>query len=197
MFEFYERMVLEIGRCVDYTGRTIVLGEGNANSPKLAFIGEAPGATEERQGRPFVGTAGKNLDQTLEALGCERAEIFITNLVKVRPVRQNIKTGRLSNRPPTRDEVSLFTPFLLEELALVRPMCVVTLGNFALGALTGGKGATIGNMHGRLATTAGEPGVVFDLFPLYHPAAAIYNRKLREVMERDVLKLKTVMEGYV
>ncbi|MCL2617350.1 MAG: uracil-DNA glycosylase [Defluviitaleaceae bacterium] len=187
--EFYERIVSEIQRDSGFIGRSIVLGEGNADSPRLVFVGEAPGASEEREGRPFVGTAGKNLDQTLAALGCARERIFITNLVKVRPVKQNPKTGRLSNRPPTRDEAEFFTPLLLEELALLRPTCVVTLGNFALCAITGSKNATIGRMHGKL--TRGE----FNLFPLYHPAAAIYNRKLRAVMDKDVLELRNLLEG--
>jgi len=172
-----------------YAGRKLVLGEGDANSPRLVFIGEAPGANEEQQGRPFVGTAGKNLDATLQALGCLRDEIFITNLVKVRPVKQNPKTGRHSNRPPTREEVEFFAPFLLEELELIKPKCVVTLGNFALCAITGNKHATIGEMHGKLVQGS------FSLFPLYHPAAAIYNRKLREVMDDDIIELKRVLEG--
>ncbi|MCL2851691.1 MAG: uracil-DNA glycosylase [Defluviitaleaceae bacterium] len=188
MPELYEKMLRDIGHCDDYANRTIVLGEGNADSPTLVFVGEAPGATEEMQGRPFVGTAGRNLDEMLEALGCARSDIFITNLVKVRPVKRNQTTGRLSNRPPTRDEVAFFVPYLLEELALIRPKCVVTLGNFALTALVGSKDATIGRMHGKLIRAG------FDLFPLYHPAAAIYNRKLREVMQEDILKLRNVLE---
>ena len=190
MPEFYEKLLLEIKSRDDYANRTVVLGEGNTLSPAAVFVGEAPGATEERQGRPFVGTAGKNLDGMLAVLGCARADVFITNLVKIRPVRQNAKTGRLSNRPPTREEVAFFAPYLFEELALLRPKCVVTLGNFALAALTKNKNATIGNMHGKL--TQAES---MDLFPLYHPAAAIYNRKLREVMEQDVLELRNVLEG--
>ena len=187
----YERMKHEAASAPMYVGRTVVLGEGNANSPRLVFIGEAPGANEEQQGRPFVGTAGKNLDATLQALGCARDEIFITNLVKVRPVKQNAATGRLSNRPPTREEVAFFVPFLLEELELIKPKCVVTLGNFALCAITGDKHATIGERHGKLLHMNDS----FDLFPLYHPAAAIYNRKLREVMDEDILELRRVLEG--
>ena len=189
MQEFYERILLEIGGCDEYASRTVVLGEGNTVSPAIVFVGEAPGATEERQGRPFVGTAGKNLDGMLAVLGRERADIFITNLVKVRPVRRNTKTGRLSNRPPTRDEVAYFAPYMFEELELLRPKCVATLGNFALAALTKSKNAAIGNMHGKLVRVDS-----MNLFPLYHPAAAIYNRKLREVMEQDVLKLRNVLE---
>jgi len=185
----YERMKREAATQTACADRKLVLGEGNANSPGLVFIGEAPGANEEQQGRPFVGTAGKNLDATLHALGCARDEIFITNLVKVRPVRQNPKTGRLSNRPPSREEVAFFAPFLLEELELIKPKCVVTLGNFALCAIIGDKHATIGDMHGKLVHCS------FDLFPLYHPAAAIYNRKLREVMDDDIIELKRVLEG--
>ena len=191
LLELYECMKREAAKLSACADRKLVLGEGNTNSPKLVFIGEAPGANEEQQGRPFVGTAGKNLDATLHALGCARNEIFITNLVKVRPVKQNPKTGRLSNRPPSKEEVTFFAPFLLRELELIRPKCVVTLGNFALCAITGDKHATIGEMHGKLAHVNGK----FDLFPLYHPAAAIYNRKLREVMDQDILELRRVLEG--
>ena len=187
--EFYERMLLEIAGRGGYEDRVIVTGEGNSDSPAVVFVGEAPGAEEERLGRPFVGTAGRNLDGMLAELGRARTDIFITNLVKVRPVRTNPKTGRRCNRPPTRDETAFFAPYLFLELSMLAPKCVVTLGNHALAALTNNRNAVIGEMHGRL-TRAGS----LNLFPMYHPAAVIYNRRLRGVMEQDVLKLRHVLE---
>ncbi len=166
---------------------TLVFGEG-PRMPKLMLIGEAPGEQESLQGRPFVGKAGKNLDHFLELAGLKREEIFISNVVKYRPTKTG-KTGRISNRPPTREEVALFTPWLLREIELVSPEMIATLGNVPLKALTDAK-ATIGEMHGRIIekNQADRP-----LFPLYHPASLIYNRSLTDVYETDVLALSRLI----
>ena len=105
----------------------LVFGEGPAK-PKLLLIGEAPGEQESLQGRPFVGKAGKNLDHFLELAGLAREEIYITNAVKYRPTKTG-KTGRISNRPPTRDEIALFRPWLLREIGEIAPLLIATLGN--------------------------------------------------------------------
>ena len=99
------------------------------------LIGEAPGEQEALEGRPFVGKAGKNLDGFLKAVGLRRGEIYVTNVVKLRPTRQSA-AGRVVNRPPSREEKALFTPWLMREIALVRPGALVTLGNVALQALS-------------------------------------------------------------
>ncbi|MBE5798879.1 MAG: uracil-DNA glycosylase [Clostridiales bacterium] len=161
----------------------LVFGEG-PEKPVLMLIGEAPGEQESLQGRPFVGKAGKNLDHFLELAGLKREEIYISNAVKYRPTKIG-KTGRVSNRPPTREEIALFRPWLLREIAEVRPKMIATLGNVPLGAVTGGR-QTIGAVHGTVIT-AGETGL--PLFALYHPASLIYNRSLTDLYEQDVRAL--------
>ena len=162
----------------------LVFGEG-PQKPKLMLIGEAPGEQETLQGRPFVGKAGQNLDHFLALAGLRREEIYISNAVKLRPTKTG-KTGRLSNRPPTKDEIALFRPWLLREIDLGAPQVIATLGNVPLFAVTGDKRLTIGEAHGR-AMEAGETGRL--LFALYHPASLIYNRALEPVYEQDVRAL--------
>ena len=161
----------------------LVFGEG-PHHPVLMLIGEAPGEQESLQGRPFVGKAGKNLDHFLDLAGLAREEIYISNAVKIRPTKVS-KTGRISNRPPTKEEIALFRPWLMREIAEVRPAMIATLGNVPLGAVTGGR-QTIGQVHGTVMD-AGETGI--PLFALYHPASLIYNRSLESVYEQDVRAL--------
>ncbi len=162
----------------------LVFGEGPLH-PKLMLIGEAPGEQETLMGRPFVGKAGKNLDRFLELAGMRREEIYISNAVKIRPTKTS-KTGRISNRPPTKEEIALFRPWLLREIDLVAPQVIATLGNVPLFAVTGDRRLTIGEAHGRVME-AGETGR--RLFALYHPASLIYNRALEPVYEQDVRAL--------
>ena len=166
----------------------LVFGEGPLH-PKLMLIGEAPGEQETLMGRPFVGKAGKNLDHFLELAGMRREEIYISNAVKIRPTKTG-KTGRISNRPPTKEEIALFRPWLLREIDLVAPQVIVTLGNVPLFAVTGDRRLTIGEAHGRVME-AGETGR--RLFALYHPASLIYNRALEPVYEQDVRALAAWM----
>lgn len=161
----------------------LVFGEGPM-SPRLMLIGEAPGEQETLQGRPFVGKAGKNLDRFLELAQLKREEIYISNAVKIRPTKVG-KSGRVSNRPPTSEEIALFRPWLIDEIAKVRPAMIATLGNVPLRAVTASK-ETIGQVHGRIIP-AGETGL--PLFALYHPASLIYNRSLESVYEADVRML--------
>ena len=167
----------------------LVFGEGPVN-PVLMLIGEAPGEQETRMGRPFVGKAGKNLDHFLELAGLTRAEIYISNAVKIRPTKVG-KTGRLSNRPPTKDEIALFRPWLMREIREVSPKVIATLGNVPLGAVLG-KNVPIGQVHGQMIE-AGEAGL--PLFALYHPASLIYNRALTAVYEADVRTLAGRIRG--
>lgn len=162
----------------------LVFGEGPLH-PKLMLIGEAPGEQETLMGRPFVGKAGKNLDHFLELAGMRREEIYISNAVKIRPTKTG-KTGRISNRPPTKEEIALFRPWLLREIDLVAPQVIATLGNVPLFAVTGDRRLTIGEAHGRVME-AGETGR--RLYALYHPASLIYNRALEPVYEQDVRAL--------
>jgi len=174
--------------------KPIVPGEGNADHPPVMLIGEAPGEQESLQGRPFVGKAGKNLDGFLQVLELNREDIYISNVVKIRPTKVSDK-GRVSNRPPNREELALFTPFLMEEILRVQPKMIVTLGNVALRALCGAK-AVIGDMHGKCAQVTvnhEKQSADFTVFPLYHPASIIYNRSLQAVYEADLLALRDVL----
>ncbi|MBQ2989976.1 MAG: uracil-DNA glycosylase [Clostridia bacterium] len=165
----------------------LVFGEGPMR-PKLMLIGEAPGEQESLMGRPFVGKAGKNLDHFLSLAQLRREEIYISNAVKIRPTKTG-KTGRLSNRPPTKDEIALFRPWLMQEIALVAPRIIATLGNTPLRAVCG-SAQTIGQVHGKVIP-AGETGL--SLFALYHPASLIYNRSLENVYEQDVRALAALL----
>ena len=168
--------------------KPMVLGDGKADAPVLMLIGEAPGETEVLKRRPFVGKAGKNLDEFLQLARLNREDIFVSNVVKIRPTEIG-PTGRTRNRAPNKEELSLFTPWLLKEIEAVKPSVLVTLGNVPLKALTDGK-ATVGDCHGQwLESRAGIP-----LFALYHPASIIYRRTLAPVYEQDVLALAAALE---
>lgn len=164
-----------------------VLGEGKHDHPLLMLIGEAPGEQEVLLRRPFVGKAGKNLDVFLAAIGVERESIYITNAVKFRPTKTSAK-GRLSNRPPTPKEQEVFIPWLREEIEYVVPRVLVTLGNTPLRSLLGGE-VSIGDYHGRVIQY--EKGS--DIFPLYHPAAVIYNRSLMDTYQKDLYNLEKIV----
>lgn len=146
------------------------------------LIGEAPGAQETEQRRPFVGKAGQNLNEFLQAFGLARGQMYVGNTVKIRPSKISA-AGRIVNRPPTRDEIEFFLPFLLEEIEIAAPKCIITLGNTPLQALTDRK-TVIGDVHGRFMECRGRL-----LFPMYHPASMIYNRSLREIYAQDLEKL--------
>ena len=163
--------------------KPLVLGEGKDNGPVLMLIGEAPGETEVIKRRPFVGKAGKNLDEFLSLARLNREDIFVSNVVKIRPTETG-PTGRTRNRAPNKEELSLFIPWLMKEIQAVKPRCLVTLGNVPLKALTENKN-TVGDCHGQwLASKAG-----ISLFALYHPASIIYRRALEPVYRQDVLTL--------
>ena len=150
----------------------MVPGEGNPDA-EIMIVGEAPGASEDKQGRPFVGRAGKLLDELLAAAGLERSDVYITNVVKARPP---------GNRDPRADEVAHHMPWLEAQLALIQPSLVVPLGRHALAHFT--DGAKISEVHGTEVTERGR-----TLFPLYHPAAALHNQSLRETLFEDARAL--------
>ena len=184
-----DRMREELNRLIAelYEGekKILVHGEGEIGA-RVMLVGEAPGEQETLQGRPFVGKAGKNLNEFLELAGMERGELYVTNAVKFRPTKRSA-AGRTVNRPPTREEVSLFLPWLRREIELVAPEVIVTLGNVPLRALTGPK-AVIGDVHGALQDADG-----LRLYPMYHPASLIYNPGLREVYAEDIRRLSAYL----
>ncbi|MDR2514171.1 MAG: uracil-DNA glycosylase [Christensenellaceae bacterium] len=160
--------------------RIYVFGDGDP-AARILLVGEAPGEQETLLQKPFVGRAGKNLDEFLALTDLTRPKLYTTNLVKFRPVKLSAK-GRASNRPPSREEIGLWKPWLLKELAIISPKVIVSLGNLPLQALTGPKTA-IGQVHGR---PFGEMVAGAALFPLYHPASVIYNPALRESYLEDL-----------
>ena len=173
-----EQLVSEI-----YDGelKRLVHGEGKIGA-RVMLIGEAPGEQETLKGRPFVGKAGKNLDEFLEMAELDRGELYVSNTVKFRPTKISA-AGRVVNRPPSREEVKLFLPWLKREIELVAPEVVVTLGNVPLKALTGPR-TVIGDCHGAFIEADG-----LNIYPMYHPASLIYNPSLKEVYAQDVRRL--------
>ena len=164
----------------------LVLGYGNPNA-EIMLIGEAPGREEVMAGQPFVGKAGKNLDEFLAATGLVREQLYLTNVVKFRPMRISPK-GTVSNRPPTQAEIALCAPYLEAEIAQVNPWLILTLGNVALQAMLG-KEAKIGQYHGR----ATQRDAKRTVFALYHPASIIYNPKLKETYAEDLALLRAYL----
>lgn len=166
--------------------KPLVFGDGLSEKPVLMLIGEAPGEQETLHGKPFVGKAGKNLDEFLEALKLKRGDIYISNVVKVRPTKISA-AGRVVNRSPTREEKALFTPWLMKEIEIVQPAALVTLGNVALQAFIKD---TIGNLHGNwhraVIAPPKEPAFTLPLFALYHPASIIYRQALKETYYEDL-----------
>ena len=173
-----------------YPGRekVAVFGEGDP-SARIMLVGEAPGREETLAQKPFVGKAGKNLDEFLALAELDRGGLYVTNTVKLRPTKVSA-AGNTVNRPPTREEVKLFLPWLEREIGIVNPEVVVTLGNVPLKALTGNK-SIIGDMHG--AFTQLESGR--KLYPIYHPASLIYNRSLTDTYREDLERLKVWLDG--
>lgn len=176
-----------------YPEEKIVLGYGNLASP-IMLIGEAPGSKEVELGEPFVGQAGKHFQEFLDILGINREEVYITNTVKYRPTRKNPKTGRLSNRPPTTKEIENFKDYLIEEIEIIAPKIIVTLGNTPLKCLFD-KETNIGEVHGELLYKKINEKKQY-IFPLYHPAAVIYRPQLKEVYLGDLGKLKKIINKF-
>jgi len=168
-----------------------VFGEGPKDA-RVMFIGEAPGGEEARLSRPFVGKAGRQLDDMLLRAQIDRSAVYVTNAVKYRPI--NVKAKRASNRTPSAAEIKAGIALLAAELAELSPRYVVTLGNtplFAVCAIFGLGGRTIGAAHGTMIELPGG-GL---LAPQYHPASVIYNRALAEVLQSDLVLLGKAVNG--
>ena len=140
---------------------------------KVVLVGEAPGANEVEEGEPFVGRAGDKLDQILHTIGVDRSELYITNLVKIRPP---------DNRDPHRDEIDAWKPLLDREIQEVDPDFVLTLGNFPSREMLGTKDG-ITSIHGRIFTREGR-----KIMPVYHPAATLYDNSKTPDLEKDLRK---------
>ena len=166
-------------RCPLGVARTqVVFGVGDPHA-RLMFIGEGPGRNEDLQGEPFVGAAGRFLDELLASIGLVRAQVYIANVVKCRPP---------GNRDPLPDEIATCTPFLARQLDLIDPTVVATLGKFATQYVLGTT-AGITRLRGKLYRVGGRRVV-----PVLHPAAALYNGSNRSVLFDDFRRLKAVLE---
>ncbi len=168
----------ECQRCQLSTGRSqVVFGVGNPEA-SIMFVGEAPGFYEDREGIPFVGAAGKLLTELLQSIGLERSDIYIANVIKCRPP---------NNRDPLPGEIDTCKPFLLQQIALIQPKLVCTLGNFATQTLLERK-VGITKVRGQVIKLEH-----FAVFPLLHPAAALHQSTLLVPLKEDFQKLKTVL----
>jgi uracil-DNA glycosylase len=161
----------------------IVPGYGSKNA-KIMFVGEGPGKNEDEQGKPFVGAAGKFLDEMLAGIGMKREDVFITNIVKCRPP---------NNRDPLPEEVSICSKtYLLKQIEDISPLLVVTLGRHAMNFFFPGK--KISQVHGKWLKGRKQNGEVQDFLALYHPAAALYNGGMRTTLMEDMKKVPPLIE---
>lgn len=163
-----------------------VIGEGS-HYAQLMLVGEAPGRTEAATGHPFVGAAGKVLDELLASVQIDRSNVYITNIVKDRPPL---------NRDPLPEEIRAYGPFLDRQIAIIQPTVIAPLGRYAMGYIMRLFGMEsvlepISAMHGRTFSTTAPHGPV-TIVPLYHPAVAVYNRKMKAPLVRDFQILKTL-----
>ncbi len=178
----YAAEIADCTRCGLSQGRTqVVFGVGNPDAD-LMFVGEAPGFHEDKQGYPFVGQAGKLLDQLLGGISLLRDDVYIANVIKCRPP---------GNRDPMPDEIEACESHLFRQVELIKPRLVGTLGNFATKLLSG-KQLGITRVHGQeQQVTLGGRGVL--LYPLYHPAAALYTPAMLRVLQEDFARIPELL----
>ena len=163
------------------SAKNLVMGDGNVDAD-IVFIGEAPGKNEDEQGLPFVGAAGKFLNEMLDSVSLQRSDVYITNIVKYRPP---------NNRDPLPQEKKAFWPFLVRQLDVIAPRVLVTLGRHSMEYFL--PGLRISQIHGEPKRIQfGERKVV--IVPLYHPAAALYNGGLRMTLMEDFLRLPEIVK---
>src|SRR3989344_1040182 len=155
----------------------LVFGDGNPNA-ELVFIGEAPGKSEDEQGKPFVGAAGRFLNEMLEMIGLKRSDVYITNIVKYRPP---------NNRDPLPEEKAAFMPFLEAQLEVIKPKLVITLGRHSLNCFL--PGLSISQVHGMPKRFKGRV-----YLPLFHPAAALYNGGMKQTLIDDFARIPLILK---
>lgn len=166
-----------------------VIGEGSLDAA-IMFIGEAPGEQEAKSGRPFVGNAGRVLDELLQSIGLARADVYITNIVKDRPP---------DNRDPTVVEINLYSPLLVRQLQIIQPKVIATLGRFAMDFILqqldmAEKGQKISRLHGKVLQAQAPHGQV-AVVPLYHPAVTFYSRDRKQTLADDFQVLKHFIDA--
>ncbi len=177
-----QREAAACNACPLHEGRTnSVFGAGSSRA-RLMFVGEAPGYHEDRLGEPFVGQAGKLLDKLLASIGLKRGDVYIANVLKCRPP---------NNRDPQTAEIEKCRGFLEQQIGLISPAIVCTLGNFSTRLLSG-QPHGISRVHGR---PQAMPGSDIRLYPVYHPAAALYTPANLKVLEEDFSRLAGILEA--
>ncbi len=182
-----ERLAEEIKKCrkceLWKSRKNPVIGDGSVNA-RIMFIGEAPGRKEDETGKPFVGAAGKILDEALKSNGIERREVYITNVVKCRPP---------GNRDPSVEEINACSPYLEMQIDIIKPEIIATLGRFSASYILSRYGfsyTSMSSIHGRVFEDRLN-GV--KLIPLYHPAACIYNPQLKAIFMADMRKVAMLL----
>ena len=172
------QQILDQGLCPELASQAtqLVMGDGDPDAA-IVFIGEAPGRNEDEQGIPFVGAAGKFLNEMLGAAGMQRSDVYITNIVKYRPP---------NNRDPLPEEKAAFLPYLLKQLEIISPKVIITLGRHSGANFI--PDLVISRDHGTLHEVICE-GHKFLVIPLYHPAAALYNGSMRQVLIEDFISI--------
>lgn len=179
--ERMKEIAKEVEKCercaLHYSRKKSVPGEGPVDA-EVMFIGEAPGFYENEQGRPFVGQAGKFLDELLEAAGMQRGQVYITNVIKSRPP---------GNRDPLPDELAACAPFLDRQIDLIDPRVIVTLGRFSMAHFL--PEAKISEAHGKATWVGGRLIVA-----MYHPAAALHQPSLKKTVSKDFARLANFIE---
>lgn len=172
----------------DYA-KNLVFGKGSPDA-QIMFIGEAPGEKEDELGVPFVGAAGKELDKLLHLINLNIGDVYIANILKYRPP---------NNRDPSIEEIYRHTPYLIEQIKIIRPKIICTLGNYATKFVLASfnienmkkiKGITY--LHGKIHQIQIGESIV-KVIPLYHPAAMLYNPSLRKIVEKDFLEMKKIL----
>jgi len=176
-------LVNKCKKCILHSTRNnAVVGEGSLNA-KIMFIGEAPGRYEDYVGRPFVGKAGKFFDELLDSIGLKKNEIYISNLIKCRPP---------NNRNPLKNEIQKCSKFLDKQIIIIQPKVIAPLGNFAISYILKKynlKFEKISRIHGKIFFVNTNFGAI-KVIPIYHPAAAIYNINMKNILLEDFKTIK-------
>lgn len=190
--ESLRSVCLKCEKCELFKGRTnVVFGKGNVEAD-IMFIGEAPGENEDLEGIPFVGRAGKQLDRLLKRIGFTIDDVYVANILKCRPP---------NNRNPRKEEIVECTKYLREQIKLIRPKVIATLGNYATKFVLGGFSPENMDSVDGISRIHGKPKRIrtksfsFVVVPIFHPAAMLYKPQLAELFEKDFVVMKKVVEG--
>lgn len=165
-----------------------VIGEGS-HSSKIMFVGEAPGANEDKTGQPFCGRAGDILSDLLKSIGLKREEVYICNILKCRPPQ---------NRDPLKSEIDMCTPYLYEQIKIIKPKVIACLGNFSVRFIMGKFGLEkmtkgISQIHGQMYNGKNDEVGEVKIVPMYHPAVATYNANMKGTLMEDFKVLKNII----